>query len=185
MPDLFKSSRVRDIQVEPDGALIVFCSLMVMEGDAILGSRTHAHRIEPGADIDQSAVDLEGHFTETGLAFVNPKMLNLGSKTAETVVNYPAIPSEDFDRIKAKASEVWTPEVLAAAQAKREALQAANDALEVARQERLKGRTEAQAQADEAAEAQAKRDDEVKALVNAALAAAGVKAEPAIGKGKP
>lgn len=134
-----KHTRIRDVVPQDDGALLVHIAQMVVEGDAVLGSRTHLLRIEPGDDIEQKVADVNAHFA-AGLNLASPAMLGQGAGVSQTKVTYPALEAKDIDRVHAKAAEVWTSEVHAAWKAKRAAEKAQADADEQQRQSESKAR---------------------------------------------
>lgn len=89
-----KITKIRDIVVQPDGALFVKIGLLVMEGSAVLGSRTHSLRIEPGADVDAAIGEVNDHLS-SGILFNNPN----GPENTDSVT-YPPVSPEDIARLK-------------------------------------------------------------------------------------
>jgi hypothetical protein len=112
-----KMTGVRAFEPMEDGAFVAIVAQVILdEGGGIAGSRSHRLTFSPEMDID----DRIGQFnaqSERGITVPFPSMLaGLGLPGGDSRIVYPPLRDVDVEAIRAKAAELWTPAVVAAAQ---------------------------------------------------------------------
>lgn len=175
MTEITKHTRLANISEQPDGSLIVQFALTVEEGGAVLGSRTHTMRIEPGQGVEDKIAEVTDHLSG-GIHLMSPSMLGsvtMAGKISETAVKYPAPSPDVIAIVRRKADEAWTPEIAGAWQQRR-----AKEAEDAAMEEAYSQAVEENQIRDEAA-AESRRiadeDRRIAAAVAAQLAKLGVR----------
>jgi hypothetical protein len=123
MGKVSKATAVRNITATATGVLNISIAMMVCEAGTVLGSRTHTVALEPGEDVEERLADVSRHISEEGQIFQAPTMLSgvggIGTQSERVV--YPSISERDIAKVRARASEEWTDEVLAYWNSKRAA----------------------------------------------------------------
>lgn len=120
-----KETRLREVLVNDDASISVRFGLLIKEGDAVLGSRTHEARFWPGDDLLAGLAAISSHLSETGMALATD-----GVVSTDAIV-YPEISQSDIARVTDVSRQAWTEELIAehrsrqAAVAEREAAEAA------------------------------------------------------------
>ena len=87
-------------EILSDGTVQVRFALQVMNGDAVLQSQWHRGSFPPGSDADMIVAAINSNIAQA----------DMGS--------WPPISDEDAAKIKGTCQAEWTPEVIAAFQAK-------------------------------------------------------------------
>lgn len=116
-----KQTILRAIDVSTGSTLILQFALIITEGDAVLGSRSHVLSMEPGTDVAAAITNLNDNLARLTVPF--PSMLaGLGLSEQEQVVSYPPVRASDVKLIEAKADDLWTEDVLAEARKQRDVI---------------------------------------------------------------
>jgi hypothetical protein len=103
--------RAKDFE-NNNGNVTVRLALVVIEGGAVLGSRTHTQTIGPEHDVDTVLDGVTNNLAALDVRF--PEMLKgLGLDESDQTVSYPPVSKEDRATISAAVQAARTPEVMA------------------------------------------------------------------------
>lgn len=128
MTDIVKRTILHSIENMGAGNFAAVIRLLVMEGSAVLGSRTHRLTVSPEMDVGERIADLEQHFSGIEIPFPS-ELKGLGLVEEPQAVTYPLLDAKSESAIRAAADEYRTPEVMTALAARLESeAKAANDA---------------------------------------------------------